>query len=73
MSWRFGVKAERLPGEGLRFSADVPVREIVLSCPELDGPQADQYEVIDHKVSLRLARQPGAGKLSAKAVGRTGC
>ena len=45
---------------GIRFGADVPVREIVLTCPELSGPDADQYEVIDHKVSLRLARQPGS-------------
>lgn len=45
---------------GIRFGAQVPVREIVLSCPELSGPDADQYEVIDHKVSLRLARQPGS-------------
>ncbi|MGE0315531.1 MAG: IS66 family transposase [Lautropia sp.] len=45
---------------GLRFGADVPVREIVLPCPELAGPDAEQYELIDHKVSLRLARQPGS-------------
>ena len=45
---------------GLRFGSEVPVREIVLRCAELDGPDADQYEVIDHKVSLRLARRPGA-------------
>lgn len=45
---------------GMRFGPDVPVREIVLPCPELSGPDADQYELIDHKVSLRLARQPGS-------------
>ena len=45
---------------GLRFGADVPVREIKLSCPELDGADADQYEVIGYKTSLRLARQPGS-------------
>ena len=36
---------------GLRFGADVPVREIKLSCPELDGADADQYEVIGYKTS----------------------
>jgi transposase len=45
---------------GLRFDPNVPVREIKLSCPELQGPHADRYEIIDHKVSLRLARQPGS-------------
>ncbi|MEZ5653163.1 MAG: transposase [Burkholderiaceae bacterium] len=45
---------------GLRFTEDVPVRTIRLSCPELDGPDADQYEIIDYKESLRLARQPGS-------------
>ncbi|MFP5405838.1 MAG: IS66 family transposase, partial [Gammaproteobacteria bacterium] len=51
---------EEVNDTGLRFGAHVPVKEIRLSCPELDGPQADQYEIIDHKISLRLARQPGA-------------
>ena len=51
---------EEVNDTGIRFGADVPVREIVLTCPELSGPDADQYEVIDHKVSLRLARQPGS-------------
>jgi transposase len=38
----------------------VPVKEITLSCAELDGPHADQYEIVDYKTSLRLARQPGS-------------
>ncbi len=45
---------------GLRFGPEVPVREITLSCPELEGPDADEFEIIDYKTSLRLARQPGA-------------
>jgi len=45
---------------GLRYGPEVPVREIRLSCPELDGPEADRYEIIDYKTSLRLARQPGS-------------
>ncbi len=45
---------------GLRFGPEVPVKEITLSCAELDGPDAEQYEIIDYKTSLRLARQPGS-------------
>jgi len=45
---------------GLRFGPEVPVKEITLSCAELDGPHADQYEIVDYKTSLRLARQPGS-------------
>lgn len=45
---------------GLRFDPSVPVRTIRLSCPELDGPQADEFEVIGYKTSQRLARQPGS-------------
>lgn len=45
---------------GLRFGPEVPVKEITLSCAELEGPDAEQYEIIDYKTSLRLARQPGS-------------
>jgi hypothetical protein len=51
---------EEVNDTGLRFGPEVPVRTIQLSCPELEGPQADQYEVIGIKESLRLARQPGS-------------
>ena len=51
---------EEVNDTGLRFGPDVPVRTIQLSCPELEGPHADQYEVIGVKESLRLARQPGS-------------
>ncbi len=51
---------EEVNDSGLRFGPEVPVREITLSCAELDGPQADRYEIIDYKQSLRLARQPGS-------------
>lgn len=51
---------EEVNDTGLRFGPDVPVRTIVLSCPQLQGPQANEYEVIGVKESLRLARQPGA-------------
>ena len=46
--------------EGLRFTAEVPVEVIELPAPQLAGPDADQYEVIDHKVTRRLAQRPGS-------------
>jgi len=45
---------------GLRFDESVPVKEILLSAPELDGPDADDYEVISHKITYRLAQRPGS-------------
>ncbi len=46
--------------QGLRFDDSVPVEVIEVSAPELDGPDADQYEVIDHKITRRLAQRPGS-------------
>jgi transposase len=46
--------------EGLRFGPDVPVEVIALPAPQLAGPDADQYEVIDHKITRRLAQRPGS-------------
>jgi transposase len=46
--------------EGLRFGPDVPVEVIELPAPQLQGPDADQYAVIDHKVTRRLAQRPGS-------------
>lgn len=49
------------PGDsGLRFDDSVPVEEIVLSAPELEGPDAGDYEIISHKVTYRLAERPGS-------------
>jgi len=45
---------------GLRFGEDVPIEVIELSAPQLNSPEADQYEVIDHKVSRRLAQRSGS-------------
>lgn len=45
---------------GLRFDDSVPVEEIILSAPELEGPGADDYEIISHKVTYRLAERPGS-------------
>ena len=44
----------------LRFDESVPVEEIALSLPELEGPDADQYEIIDHKtVAKNMLRRFG--------------
>ena len=53
-------KEDDVTDSGLRFGADVPVEVIELSAPELEGPEADQYEVIDTKISRRLAQRPGS-------------
>lgn len=45
---------------GLRFDESVPVVDIQLSTPELEGEQADDYEVISHKTSYRLAQNPAS-------------
>lgn len=46
--------------QGLRFDDSVPVEVIELPAPELKGPDADQYEIIDQKVTRRLAQRPGS-------------
>lgn len=45
---------------GLRFSDDVPVEHIDIIPDELNGPDADQYEVIDTKTSHKLAKRPAS-------------
>lgn len=45
---------------GLRFSDDVPVEKIDVVPAELTGPEADQYQVIDTKVTRKLAQQPAS-------------
>ena len=45
---------------GLRFDERVPIESIELSAPQLQGPDADHYEVIDYKVTRRLAQRPGS-------------
>ena len=53
-------KEDDVTDAGLRFGPDVPIEVIELSAPQLEGPEADQYEVIDHKISRRLAQRPGS-------------
>ncbi len=45
---------------GLRFTDRVPIEVIMLSAPQLQGPDAERYEIIDHKVTHRLAQRPGS-------------
>lgn len=42
---------------GLRFDDSVPQTIIEVPAPQLRGAQADEYEVIGHKDSVRLAQQ----------------
>lgn len=46
--------------KGLRFDDSVPVQVIEVPVPELSGPDADAYEVVDVKRTLRLAQRPGS-------------
>jgi transposase len=46
--------------QGLRFDETVPVEVIGVPAPELSGPEADQYIVIDKKITRRLAQRPGS-------------
>lgn len=45
---------------GLRFDPSVPVKTIVLPTPEIEGLSADQYEIIDVKVTHRVAQRPAS-------------
>ncbi|MDC0601780.1 IS66 family transposase, partial [Aliiglaciecola sp.] len=45
---------------GLRFSDEVPRQIIDVPCPELEGEEADNYEVIGIKETHRLAQQVGS-------------
>lgn len=45
---------------GLRFDDTVPQQIIDIPAPELQGAEADQYELVDTKETFRLAQQPGS-------------
>lgn len=47
-------------GAQLRFDPTVPVEEIHVDAPELQGPDKDDYEVIGEKVVYRLAQNPAS-------------
>ena len=46
--------------DGLRFDDTVPQQIIDVLAQELQGPEADQYELVDTKETCRLAQQPGS-------------
>lgn len=45
---------------GLRFTDEVPTKVIDVPCPELEGEDADKYEIIGTKETHRLAQLPGS-------------
>jgi transposase len=45
---------------GLRFDASVPTKILDIPAPELQGDNADDYEIIGFKETRRLAQQPGS-------------
>ncbi len=45
---------------GLRFSEDVPVKEIEVTPPELEGESRDEYDILRYEYTYRLAQQPGS-------------
>ncbi len=53
-------RAECVTDTGLRFDKDVPVEVINIAHPDLQGPDATEYQVIDQRISRRLAQRPGS-------------
>ena len=45
---------------GLRFTEDVPVEVVEVTPSQLQGDDAEQYEIIDTKVSHKLAQRPAS-------------
>ena len=52
--------ADAVAQAGLRFGPDVPVQEIRLTPSEIADRDAGEYEIIDEKITYRLAQQPGS-------------
>jgi transposase len=44
----------------VRFDPSVPVEEIQLPNPEIEGLPPDRYDIVGEKVTLRLAQEPGS-------------
>jgi len=58
---RVSAKRDADDGEAaLFFDARVPVETIAVPNPEMDGLEADAYEVIGEKITHRLAQRPGS-------------
>lgn len=65
ITYQRGVAKKQRPEDcitdsGLRFTDQVPVEVVKIVPPELAGPQADQYEIIDTQVTHKLAQRPAS-------------
>lgn len=49
-----------LDDSGLRFDKSVPVKEIEIPNPELEGLSEEEFDFVSEKVSYKLAQKPGA-------------
>lgn len=49
--------------EGLQFDESVPIEEIELSNPDIEGLDRSAYEIVSETVTYRLAQQPGSYKV----------
>ncbi len=54
------LNGDEVNDTGLRFDASVPTKVIDIPAPELQGDNADNYEIIGYKETNRLAQQPGS-------------
>ena len=54
------LNGDEVNDTGLRFDASVPTKVIDMPAPELQGEDADNYEIIGYKETNRLAQQPGS-------------
>ena len=54
------LNGDEVNDTGLRFDASVPTKIIDMPAPELQGDDADNYEIIGYKETNRLAQQPGS-------------
>jgi transposase len=51
---------DRSDEEALRFDPSVPVEEILVLDPEMEGENLEDYELVGEKVTCRLAQRPGS-------------
>ncbi|AZG36442.1 IS66 family transposase [Shewanella psychromarinicola] len=54
------LNGDEVNDTGLRFDASVPTKVIDIPAPELQGDDAEHYEIIGYKETNRLAQQPGS-------------
>jgi transposase len=57
---RFPTEGREESEEPLRFDPSVPVEEILLPNPEMEGQDLDDYVRVGQKVTCRLAQRPGS-------------